>query len=291
MSNLTQSLHARLRKIAVSENKDFQLIFIRYIHERWLYRLSKSAYRDHFYLKGGALMYALVSELSRPTIDLDLLSKFQYLNRDELARIFGEICRITFPEDGMQYLADDIVWEDGVEQGVYTVVQMKIPGILGKMRQVLRIDVGFGDVVTPAPVSLQYPVLLPFEAPEIQAYSPETIIAEKFEAMISIGELNSRMKDFYDVYRLLMERQFDRDVLAVAIRETFMRRKTVLSPDDPLFKPEFVSNVDRNKLWDRFIQKSKLTPGPLFSDVMEVIAIHLKPGQAPSPHTTAPAEI
>lgn len=191
-----QSVQDKLRNVAKSAGKDFQLILTRYFQERLLFRLSQSEHQKNFCLKGGVLLYALEREASRPTLDLDLLS-------------------------------------------------LKI-----------RMDM---------------------EAPEIKAYSPETVIAEKFEAMIDLAESNSRMKDFYDVYQLLSKHRFDADVLQKAVKQTFENRKTALQRDHPLFQPSFADNPERNQLWERFLQRSKLDESVPFQDAMQVIREILMP--------------
>jgi predicted nucleotidyltransferase component of viral defense system len=164
-----------------------------------------------------------------------------------------------------------------MEQRRYAGLQIKIPASLGTMRQTMKIDIGFGDVVTPSPSMMTYPTLLDMDAPEIKAYSPETVIAEKFEAMIDLAESNSRMKDFYDVYQLLSKHLFDAEVLQMAVKQTFENRKTVLKRNHPLFDSSFADNPDRNQLWERFIQRSKLDESVSFQEAMRVIRVFLIP--------------
>lgn len=272
-----QSVQDKLRNIAKSGGKDFQLILTRYFQERLLFRLSQSTHRDNFCLKGGALLYALEGEASRPTLDLDLLSLIIRMDKERFRAIFQEICSIYFPGDGVQLDSTKISVSEIMEQRRYAGLQIKIPASLGAMRQVMKIDIGFGDVVTPPPSMMTYPTLLDMEAPEIKAYSPETVIAEKFEAMIDLAESNSRMKDFYDVYQLLSRHRFDAEVLQMAVKQTFENRKTALYQNHPLFESSFADDPDRNQLWARFIKRSKLDESVSFQEAMRVIRVFLMP--------------
>lgn len=276
MSISIQSVQDKLRNIAKAAGKDFQLILTRYFQERLLFRLSQSAHADDFCLKGGALLYVLEGEASRPTLDIDLLSLKIRMDKTRFAVIFSEICGIPFSGDGVLFDSDKISVEEIMEQRKYSGLRIKVPVSLGTMRQVLKIDIGFGDIVTPEPRRMVYPTLLDMDAPKIQAYSTETVIAEKFEAMIDLAESNSRMKDFYDVYQLLSKNQFNLDTLKLAVEQTFKNRGTSLPQKHPLFEADFANNSDRNKLWKDFLRRSKLDESISFPAVIQLIVAHLK---------------
>ena len=193
MSISIASIQDRLRNVAKLTGKDFQLILTRYFQERLLFRLSQTPHRDNFCLKGGTLLYALERETSRPTLDIDLLSLEIRIDKELFDDIFREICGFLHLEDGVQFDYEKITVEEIMEQRRYAGLQIKVPVSLGTMRQLMKIDIGFGDVVTPKPDFMVYPTLLDMDAPEIKAYSRETVIAEKFEAMIDLSESNSRM--------------------------------------------------------------------------------------------------
>jgi predicted nucleotidyltransferase component of viral defense system len=277
MKNAAHSIQERLRTVARSGGKEFQLILTRYFQERLLFRISQSPYAGNFCLKGGALLYAFEKEASRPTLDIDLLSLKIQRDVERFKGIFDEICGISFPADGVQFETDRLAVREIMEQRKYAGLEIKAPVSLGNMKQLLKIDVGFGDVATPPPSVMIYPTLLDMEAPEIKAYSPETIIAEKFEAMIDLAEANSRMKDFYDVYQLLSKDIFDPEILQEAVRQTFKRRNTALSAGHPLFHPAFAEAPGRVALWNNFLQRAKLDEKLAFSEVMEVIRKRLMP--------------
>jgi predicted nucleotidyltransferase component of viral defense system len=276
MSISIASIQDRLRNVAKSTGKDFQLILTRYFQERLLFRLSQTTHRDNFCLKGGALLYALERETSRPTLDIDLLSLKIRMDKQRFDGIFREICSFLHPEDGVQFDYEKITVAEIMEQRRYAGLEIKVPVSLGTMRQMMKIDIGFGDVVTPQPDFMTYPTLLDMNAPEIKAYSRETVIAEKFEAMIDLSESNSRMKDFYDVHQLLSQKQFDPETLQRAISQTFKNRGTIVRLKHPIFEALFADDPTRNKLWEGFLHRSKLGNSVAFSEVMQCIREHLK---------------
>ena len=162
-------------------------------------------------------------------------------------------------------------------EGAYPGIRLKIGASLGNIRQVMQIDIGFGDVVTPAPTRMDYPTLLAMESPRVQAYSIETIIAEKFEAMIDLAQINSRMKDFYDVYRLLQGEHYEESTLNQAVTNTFDWRQTAANPEHPLFTDDFATDQKRMGQWMTFLRKSGLDTRLEFTEVMETITQKLLP--------------
>ncbi len=274
MKNLIHAIQTRLKDISEQEQTAYQLTLIRYFTERLMYRLSASAYKMHFCLKGGALLYAHEGESSRPTMDLDLLGLNISPDQEQMKAVFQEICQIECPEDGVSFFPETIEVGEIKKEGRYSGVRIKIDGRLGNIRQVSQIDVGFGDITTPSPLEMTYPTLLPMPAPKILAYALETVIAEKFEAMISLAAQNSRMKDFYDVYRLLKNYEIDRDTLRTAIQNTFRQRETIMGKDHVVFSAEFASNAKRKQEWSAFLRKMGRLTGmdsPTFEEVMLVI--------------------
>jgi predicted nucleotidyltransferase component of viral defense system len=250
---------------------------IRFFQERLLFRLAATSYRNNLCLKGGALLYALEREKSRPTLDLDFLASKIRIDQGYFREVFQEICSVAYENDGVMFDLDNIEVQEIMEHDKYTGLRVKVTANLGNIKQHLQIDIGIGDVVTPTPVEMEYPTLLDMEAPYIQAYSPETIIAEKFEAMISLAEVNSRMKDFYDVYRLLQSERCDMQILSKAIQNTFQNRGTIYRADHPLFTDTFAGDPEREKMWVAFIRRSKLEAGLEFKVVMDSIKEVLVP--------------
>jgi predicted nucleotidyltransferase component of viral defense system len=280
MKNSIASIQARLKTLAEQDKTAYQIVLIRYFTERLMYRISASAYKKHFCLKGGVLLYAYERESSRPTMDLDLLGLHISNEQEQMKMVFQAICQMECPEDCVSFLHETIITSEITKEGRYSGVRIKMEGRLGNIRQLLQIDVGFGDIVTPAPVEMAYPTLLPLPEPKILAYSLETVIAEKFEAMISLAAQNSRMKDFYDVYRLFENAEIDDALLTMAIQNTFRQRETPVEPNHVVFSPEFSENLKRQQDWGAFLRKmgrfTEVEP-LIFEEVMLVIRSRLEP--------------
>jgi predicted nucleotidyltransferase component of viral defense system len=277
MRNLTASIQTKLKQVAAAEQKSYQLILTRFFQERLLYRIFISPYKSHFCLKGGALLYAFEKEASRPTMDIDLLGLRIDNDLIHFKDVFLEICQIEDATDAVTFNLDTLTTAKINKVDKYAGVRVKIEVKLGNIKQNLQIDIGFGDVVTPNPIEMDYPTLLDMNAPKIQAYSIETLIAEKFEAMINLAEMNSRMKDFYDIYRLMLHKKYDLGILKQAIANTFERRKTDYVANHPLFTSEFAENDNRLVQWKSFLTKSTLDTTILFTDVIKIIKTELLP--------------
>lgn len=190
MRNNIASIQSMLKHIAQEEGKAYQLILTRYFQERLLFRVFSSVYALNFCLKGGALLYALEQEKSRPTLDVDLLALQLSNEAPRLIEVFTEIGTIEYDTDGVILDTRTLTAVPITNEGAYPGIRIKIGVSLGNIRQVMQVDIGFGDVVTPAPTRMQYPTLLAMDSPQVQAYSIETIIAEKFEAMIDLAQIN-----------------------------------------------------------------------------------------------------
>lgn len=263
MKNHAASIRAKLYKLSQSEGIWFNFLTTRYFHERLLFRLSRSIYADNFCLKGGALLYALEGISARQTRDLDLLGRHISNLPASIKVCISEILVLEFEEDGVLFDMQTLTTSEIVKEGNYRGVRVEVIGLLGQIREKLQIDIGFGDAIIPSPVLMRYPTLLDLPGPEVLAYSVESVIAEKFHAMVYLGELNSRMKDFYDLYRLLRPGKFDEVVLVEAISETFKTRNTVLPTAPIVFSSTFPEDENRKRLWRSFLVKSRLDEIPL----------------------------
>jgi len=273
-----KSIRTALKNIAAKENIDFQIIITRYFHERLLFRVANSQYADKFFLKGGALLYAIEGLHIRPTLDIDLLAKKISNDKEQLKQIFRTICSLKSDEDCVVFDIGKMETENIIEEDKYNGIRVLVDAMLDTIKQRLQIDIGFSDIITPAPVNLIYPVLLDeLTKPEIQAYSIETIIAEKFHAMITLGTFNSRMKDFYDVYILLKNNDIKDMNLKEAILQTFKNRKTDFVKEHELFSENFHLNQNRQMLWSAFLHKMKITENLDFSFVINNIMQRLYP--------------
>lgn len=274
---LAQSVRQRLLNRARESGEDYNLLLSRYAIERLLYRLSKSPHADRFVLKGAMLFTVWTGELHRPTRDLDLLG-FGEPSEDRLIGVFREICNQTVDDDGMQFDAETISASPIRDENAYAGIRMRIPAALGNAQLNVQVDVGFGDVVTPSAVTTCYPTLLDQPAPQLRMYTPESVIAEKLEAIVSLGLPNSRMKDFYDLWVLLRKFTLEDAAIARAIHETFERRGTPIPSEVPLgLTAEFARDPAKEKQWTAFLRRSGLDETPPLHPVIDALRERLLP--------------
>jgi len=276
MKNHAQSIRNRLFALGKRENIWFNYLIVRFLHERLLYRLSVSPYADKFCLKGGALLYALEGMSARQTRDLDLLGRNISNEAENIKQCFTKILSIICEEDGVVFDLENLEATEIVKEGNYKGTRLEFWAQLGQIKEKMQVDIGFGDIVIPAPKLMDFPTLLDLPSPRVQAYSVESVIAEKFHAMIYLGEINSRMKDFYDVYHLLRPNKFDPALLRQAIAETFEHRETELPNTTPVFSAIFSQDENRQRLWNVFLKKSKLE-NIAFDEVVQYIGKEIVP--------------
>lgn len=251
-----KSVKAKLLNLSKAEGLPYQPLLIRYVQERLLYRLAQSKYKNRFYLKGGALLYAHEQLKARPTLDIDFLGSSINNDKRIIEEAFSEICGISCKEDGIVFDTNSIETEEINENRVYKGIRLHVTAQLDTARQKIAMDIGFGDVITPEPQELEYPLLLDgLPTVSIMAYSLETVVAEKFQAMIELSENNSRMKDFYDLHTLLCNNTLDSDMLEKAVHATLKNRGTIYEENHPLFSDDFPKNPRFQMLWKGFIKK------------------------------------
>lgn len=256
--NLAASVRQRLLNIARDRRADFQLILIQYAIERLLYRLSKSAHKDRFLLKGAMLFSVWSREPFRSTRDLDFLGQGDSTVA-ATEKAIREICLTKVENDGLEFLVNAIKGEEIRQDQEYVGVRLRFEARLAGARIPMQIDIGFGDTVTPPPEMIDYPVLLDSPVPRLRAYPREVVIAEKFQAMVIRGVGNSRMKDFFDLWMLASVFDFEGPRLSSGIKATFDRRDTRLSSDPPLaLTEEFYDNAAKRVQWNAFLRKGRL---------------------------------
>ena len=278
IKNYGKSIRARLLNVAKQEEVFYQTILTRYFQERLLYRISQTRYRENFYLKGGALMYAYERFAARPTLDIDFLGTHISNDGERIAEAFREICAVDCREDGVQFACDKIVPRNIAEFKDYHGVRLSIPVAMDTIAQVLTMDVGFGDVVTPHPVSLDYPLLLEgLPEASILAYSTETVIAEKMHAIIDLADQSSRMKDYYDIYHLLTSFQYDTAILQDAINRTFENRHTPHNAATMFFREDFPNHPQMQVRWTAFLRKAAINSALSFTEVVRWLQDTLRP--------------
>ena len=256
-TNIAASVGQKLRNIARERNEDFALVLTKFALERLLFRLSQSKHRDVFVLKGALLFELWTQERYRGTRDADLLARGHTSERME--DIFRDICNIAVIDDGLRFDAQTIKAERITEDANYQGVRVTFMEYLANARIPIQIDIGFGDVITPAPAEAEFPTLLDFPAPKLLVYPRESVIAEKFEAMVKLGIANSRMKDFYDLWKLSRDFVFDGLLLSEAVKKTFARRETDLPTDKiPVaLTEEFYQDDNKQKQWKGFCDKNR----------------------------------
>ena len=281
IKNYGKSNRTKLLNLArKTKGADYNLILLRFVQERFLYRLSLSAYRKNFFLKGGVLLFAHERFAARPTRDMDFLGDHIGRDKENIKRIMLEICRIECEEDGVTFECgkDDIWLEDITVEVEYNGTRVHMTAHMDTIVQPFSIDVGFGDVIVPQPVQLDYPLLIEgLPAVNVEAYSLETVLAEKFQTMIDLGTINSRMKDFFDVYMILKGDKVDHGLLKEAVVEVFANRGTEMAPDHVVFSDGFVQDETRQKMWKTYLKKIKYKEELPFELVMEVVKEVLQP--------------
>ena len=259
--NLPASIRHRLLNLSRARGEDFNLTLTRYGTERLLYRLSQSERADHFVLKGALRLSLWAGTLQRPTRDLDLLG-YGDSSQEALTQLFRDICVADVPADGLTFHPDSVGVTEIRENQEYGGQRVQMTATLGNARINLQVDIGFGDVITPATDEVEYPSLLGLPSARIRAYPKETVIAEKLESMVVLGMANSRMKDFYDVWMMSRELQFDGRTLARAIQATFQRRRSRLPHTAPTaFTEEFAGDHDKGRQWNAFLSRNRLDAG------------------------------
>lgn len=268
--NLGASVRARLLRLSKENGQSFDLVLTRFALERLLFRLSQSPHADRFVLKGAMLMMSWFDDPHRGTRDLDLLG-FGDPSEDAMLATFRDILSLEV-EDGVVFNPDTLRVDRIREELDYGGLRLRAIASVGGARINLTIDIGFGDALEPGAEVVDYPVMLDLPAPRLRAYARETVIAEKFQAMVTLGRANSRMKDFYDIWVLSRSFTFDDDRLARAIAATFARRGTAIPTEMPdALTPAFAADEQKQKQWRAFVEDVAVDPGPLAPVLVELI--------------------
>lgn len=276
-TNLAASVHQRLLSYARAADRPFNEVLQRFVLERFLYRVGHSLYARRFVLKGAMMLTAWQVPFARPTRDIDLLGRMEN-SVEQVVSAVEAICQEAVPDDGLRFDAASIVGERIVETADRAGVRVRFIAHLGNARIPMRIDVGFGDPLVPGSSLVRLPAILDFPPPELQGYSRESAIAEKYHAMISLGQLNSRMKDFYDIWSLTTHFSFEGPILAQAISKTFHSRGNSLSLHPTAFSNAFAGAREKQIQWDAFRRRllREDTPATL-REVVQAVASFLGP--------------
>lgn len=278
ITDIEASIRQRLLNLSRTRGEDFGFVLTRYANERFLHRLCQSEHADKFILKGGMLLLAWTEELYRPTRDVDFLG-FGDSSDDSLINAVKDICVTPVELDGLVFNTEDIQVIDIREDEEYQGKRITLKASLGAAQIYLQLDIGFGDVVSPEIEIIEYPTMLELSTPRIRAYPKETVVAEKLDAIVKLGMVNSRMKDFYDIWMMSRIFTFNGQVLQEAINATFNRRKTPIPNSTPLaLTHEFAETRDHKKQWSAFLRRNRLDIGDVeLNRIIHDINLFLSP--------------
>jgi predicted nucleotidyltransferase component of viral defense system len=258
-------VRTRLTDQARARGENAQLVMMRFAIERLLYRLSQTSYRDAFILKGAMLFSLWAPTPYRATGDLDLLGAGDAAP-SRMEAIFRNLCGVEIEDDGVTFDARSVTAQVARPEDEYSGVRVALTAMMAGARLPIQVDIGFGDVVTPAALKISYPSLLGFPEAQLRAYPPETVVAEKLEAMVSLGMRNSRMKDFFDLWAIANTFSFEGEVLARAVSSTFTQRCTPFPAEPPVaLTDEFTNDAGKQAQWRAFLNRTAIAfaPAPL----------------------------
>lgn len=262
LKNVGASVRARLTDQARARGDNAQLLMLRFAIERLLYRLAQSAYRDQFVLKGAMLFSLWAPVPYRSTGDLDLLGQGDPAPT-RMAAIFKAVCGQPVADDGLSFDAGSVKAESARDEEEYAGVRITLVATLAGAKLPIQIDIGFGDAVTPGARDIDYPSLLDFPSAALKAYPPETVVAEKLEALVSLGMRNSRMKDFFDLWVIARTFAFEGATLRQAVATTFERRQTPRPEETPLaLTGAFANDAGKQAQWRAFLNRTTLALAP-----------------------------
>ena len=278
LRNVAASVSQRLTTISRQTGEDFQFLLTRYCIARLLYRLSQSKYSRQYILKGAMLFSVWGNSPYRPTRDLDLLGRGEN-SLSHAIKVFRAVCATPVENDGVVFDPETVRAAEIRNDLAYGGTRVQLAARLAQARLTLQIDIGYGDAVTPKPQIVEFPSVLDFPQARLLAYRPETVVAEKFQAMVALGIANSRMKDFYDLWTFAARFQFEGRPLGNALKATFTRRKTPLPVAMPMaLTEEFHDDRAKQAQWSAFIRKNRLpSNGLTLAQVAAVLREFLMP--------------
>jgi hypothetical protein len=275
--NTCASVHQRLKNVAERSGERFNDLLQHYALERFLCRLAASPHRSRFVLKGALMLRVWEVATIRPTRDIDLLGRTAN-DPQGIAAAARDICATAVDPDGLEFDGASVEVGRIAEEAEYDGVRVNFRGQLGKARIPMQIDIGFGDRVTPGPVEIEYPSVLGTPGANLLGYTPETTIAEKFHVMLQRGTLNSRMKDFFDIWALSGARSFDGPVLSRALRATCDQRGTTINAAPDALEPDALEDAQKAVQWAAFRRRLGPTPAPTtFAGVGLLVVRFLRP--------------
>jgi hypothetical protein len=275
--DVAASIRQRLLNEAKRQNRPFQELLQYFAMERFLYRLSLHPLADRFILKGALLLTAWKAVKSRPTVDIDLSARTTN-DHEHTRHWITELCTLAIEDDGILFHLESLEVLRIKEDAEYEGVRVRFDATLASARVPMQIDIGFGDVITPPASRIEYPAILNLPAPMLWTYPKETVIAEKLEAMTMLGLLNTRLKDYFDIWLLAATYDFDGSVLSKAIRATFANRSTAVESLPVGLTPEFSNSQARQVQWAAFLKRGRFPNAPQeLASVVEAVRSFVVP--------------
>jgi predicted nucleotidyltransferase component of viral defense system len=273
--NSPASVRQRLLNLARDKGQVFDVVLVAYGLERLMHRLSISKHRDSFVLKGGLLVTLWIGDEHRVTRDADFLG-FGAASEDRLISVFTEVMSQPV-DDGLVYDTDNLTARAIREEQQYGGIRLRTVANLGKTRIPIVVDVGFGDATVAPNFTIEYPTLLDMPAVRIRAYPPASVVAEKLHAIVTLGLVNSRMKDYYDLWAILNSQSIDENELADAIATTFSRRRTGIPTAVPAgLSNQFFADPQKTRQWTTYAASISLE-GVSLANVIELVWTRLAP--------------
>ena len=277
VKNMGASVRQRLLNYAKANGRPFAEVLQYYAMERFLYRLSMSPHVEAFTLKGALLLTVWQAPISRPTMDIDLLGRTDNAV-EAIVALMREVSQAEVTDDGLVFDPSSFAGEVIREDADYAGVRTTFVGRVDSARVHMQIDIGFGDVMTPGPETLTYPTILDFPAPTLSGYSRETVVAEKLQALVQLRMLNTRMKDYFDLWLLTRQPELSREVLVEAIKRTFANRGMELDLEPVGLSSAFGNDPAKQMQWSAFVKRARLTEAPAkLSEVVEELRLFFAP--------------
>jgi predicted nucleotidyltransferase component of viral defense system len=287
IKDLGASIRARLTNIARETRRDFDAVLLQYFQERFLYRLSISPYQSAFVLKGALLFLVYEMPFVRPTKDIDFLVRSKSKDMRTIKSMIQNIAGVDV-QDGVRFFPESISLASVMEAADYGGIRVKLKGFLDKAIKTLQIDIAFGDVLVAGPVEMEFPLLLDDQpAPCLKVYSNESAIAEKFQSLVKLNILTSRMKDVYDILFLASHQSFHMHLFRKAIVKTFKKRGTPIDERKSIFTKEFKSSKGKQAQWTAFLRRSRLESHEAFDKAIDHLELFLEPVCSRQPLSSA----
>ena len=279
VKNMAASVQARLKAHAGGSGQRLNDLFLLYTLQGFLRRLAQSPHREHLVLKGGLLLFGMLTDLGRTTHDLDLLGRRVTVDLESVAALVRELCEQSLPEDdGLRFDQASVETEIITEETEYPGVRAKLYGYLGRSRNRVIVDIGAGDPIVPGPREFPYPTLLNQHPFTLQAYSVESIVAEKLDALVKRGLLTSRLKDCYDLWTLAQQHPFDGAMLQHALQATFAARGRAFTPELPtILTPAFAEDAQKQQQWTAFLAAKSASSSVTLAEALAPVTHLLAP--------------